>query len=149
PGSSAYDVSFSLAGVEGLHGPTKYNGLAESGAVLDPYIICKSLGDCPTRHAERRSFGTRGSQVQILPLRPAFPTSEAVRGTIWGTKRSPREHPLCFFKHAANSLKPGHAAYAADVRFTPKSGHRNSLAGCLLCAKSGRSGRFRILSIMS
>jgi hypothetical protein len=24
-----------------------------------------------------------------------------------------------------------------DVRFTPKSGHWNSLAGCLLCAKSG------------
>src|SRR6516225_8110963 len=42
-------------------------------------------------------------------------------GTIWGTKRSPREHLLCFFKHAANSLKPGHAAYAGDVRFTPKS----------------------------
>src|SRR5262249_11866396 len=35
-------------------------------------------------------------------------------GTIWGTKRSPREHLLCFFKHAANSLKPGHAAYAGD-----------------------------------
>src|SRR6516225_2024217 len=44
-------------------------------------------------------------------------------GTIWGTKRSPREHLLCFFKHAANSLKPGHAAYAGDVRFTPESGH--------------------------
>jgi hypothetical protein len=25
-----------------------------------------------------------------------------------------------------------------DVRFTPKSGHWNSLAGCLLCAKSCR-----------
>src|SRR6516225_2118743 len=43
-------------------------------------------------------------------------------GTIWGTKRSPREHLLCFFKHAANSLKPGHAAYAGDVRFVPKDG---------------------------
>jgi len=25
-----------------------------------------------------------------------------------------------------------------DVRFTPKSGHWNSVAKCLLCAKSGR-----------
>jgi len=26
-------------------------------------------------------------------------------------------------QHAANSLKPGHAAYAADVRFQENSGH--------------------------
>jgi hypothetical protein len=26
-----------------------------------------------------------------------------------------------------------------NVRFTPKSGHRNSAARCLLCAKSGHS----------
>jgi hypothetical protein len=31
---------------------------------------------------------------------------------------------------------------ATNVRFTPKSGHRNSLTGCLLCAKSGHSGYF-------
>src|SRR5215469_3952076 len=37
-------------------------------------------------------------------------------GTIWGTKRSPREHLLCFFKHAANSLKPGHAAYGVGKK---------------------------------
>src|SRR6516165_7761208 len=43
-------------------------------------------------------------------------------GTMWGTKR-PREHLLCFFKHAANSLKPRHAAYAGDVRFRENSGH--------------------------
>jgi len=30
-------------------------------------------------------------------------------------------------------------AVLIDVRFTPKSGHRNSLAGCLLCAKSRHS----------
>ena len=56
-----------LAGVEGLHGPTKYNGLAESGAVLDPHIICKSLGDCPTRHLVRDE-GVAGSN-------PATPTN--------------------------------------------------------------------------
>jgi hypothetical protein len=30
------------------------------------------------------------------------------------------------------------AAHSCDVRFTPKSRHRLSLAGCPLCAKSGR-----------
>jgi hypothetical protein len=53
-----------MAGVEGLHGPTKYNGLAESGAVLDPHIICRNLRDCPTDHAERhlvRDEGVAGS----------------------------------------------------------------------------------------
>src|SRR5262249_42280797 len=29
---------------------------------------------------------------------------------------------------------------ATNVRFTPKSGHWNSLAGCPLCAKSGHEG---------
>ena len=43
------DLSVGVAGVEGLHGPTKYNGLAESGAVLDPYIICKDLRGLPHR----------------------------------------------------------------------------------------------------
>src|SRR6516165_432590 len=57
-------------------------------------------------------------------------------GTIWGTKRSPREHLLCLFKHAANSLKPGHAAYAGDVRFIPESGHLLSASGCPLCANN-------------
>jgi hypothetical protein len=60
-----------MAGVEGLHDPTKYNSLAESGAVLDPYIICKDLRDCPTAHAERhlvRDEGVAGSN-------PATPTS--------------------------------------------------------------------------
>jgi hypothetical protein len=30
--------------------------------------------------------------------------------------------------------------YAGDVRFTPESGHWNSVASCPLCAKSGHSG---------
>ena len=73
-----------LAGVEGLHGPTKYNGLAESGAVLDPYIICKDLRDCPTGAAAPPRSGRGGSQVQILPLRPAFLTREVVTGNDMG-----------------------------------------------------------------
>jgi hypothetical protein len=32
------------------------------------------------------SFGTRGSQLQILPLRPTFLKSRRLRGLIWGTK---------------------------------------------------------------
>src|SRR5262249_17470551 len=35
---------------------------------------------------QRVSFGTSGSQVQILPLRPAFSREKSSRGTIWGTK---------------------------------------------------------------
>jgi hypothetical protein len=31
-------------------------------------------------------FGTRGSQVQILPLRPIFSKQRSLRGLIWGTK---------------------------------------------------------------
>jgi hypothetical protein len=34
-----------------------------------------------------------------------------------------------------------------DVRFTPKSGHRNSVAQCLLCAKSGHSALQQKLSL--
>jgi hypothetical protein len=34
-----------------------------------------------------------------------------------------------------------------NVCFTPKSGHWNSLAGCLLCAKSGHSRRFHPFEI--
>jgi hypothetical protein len=30
------------------------------------------------------SFGTRGSQVQILPLRPAFPTEDLLTGNDMG-----------------------------------------------------------------
>ena len=48
--------------MEGLHGPTKYNGLAESGTVLDPHIICKNLGDCPTRQAERHLVRDEGGR---------------------------------------------------------------------------------------
>src|SRR5262252_1780533 len=33
-------------------------------------------------------------------------------------------------------VKADIAECETNVRFTPKSGHRNSLAGCLLCAKS-------------
>jgi hypothetical protein len=32
------------------------------------------------------SLGTRGSQVQILPLRPTFSNLRSLRGLIWGTK---------------------------------------------------------------
>jgi hypothetical protein len=79
-------VDLALAGVEGLHGPTKYISLAESGAVLDPHIICRDLGDCPTGDAAPTSFGTRGSQVQILPLRPAFLALESVTGNDMGNE---------------------------------------------------------------
>ena len=82
--------------MEGLHGPTKYNGLAESGAVLDPHIISRNLGDCPTVVLSATSFGTRGSQVQILPLRPAFLTREVVTGNDMGDE-TVAQHLLCFF----------------------------------------------------
>src|SRR5215469_15005801 len=36
-------------------------------------------------------------------------------------------------------VKSRHRKDQLNVRFTPKSGHRNSVAGCLLCAKSGHS----------
>src|SRR6516164_8421479 len=38
--------------------------------------------------------------------------------------------------HLRFGSKADMTACLDDVRFTPKSGHRNSLAGCLLCAKS-------------
>ena len=53
-----------MPGVEGLHGPTKYNSLAESGAVLDPHIICKDLGDCPTGDAVQPRSGRGGRRFK-------------------------------------------------------------------------------------
>ena len=50
--------------MEGLHGPTKYNSLAESGAVLDPHIICKDLGDCPTGDAVQPRSGRGGRRFK-------------------------------------------------------------------------------------
>ena len=38
----------------------------------------------PTRTPLCPSFGTRGSQVQILPLRPAFPTEDPLTGNDMG-----------------------------------------------------------------
>ena len=49
----------------------------------------------PTRDT---SFGTRGSQVQILPLRPVFKSRSALRGLIWGTKRAHAEFFLDDFR---------------------------------------------------
>jgi hypothetical protein len=75
-----------VSGVEGLHGPAKYNGLAESGADLDPHIICKNLGNCPTAHAERhfvRDEGVAGSNPHSDQLSSQEKLS---RRTIWGTK---------------------------------------------------------------
>jgi hypothetical protein len=65
-----------------MHGPTKYNSLAESGAVLDPHIICKNLGDYPTAHAERhlvRDEGVAGSN----PATPTSSTTKALIGRIF------------------------------------------------------------------
>jgi hypothetical protein len=45
------------------------------------------------------SFGTRGSQVQILPLRPLFQITNCLRGTLWGTKHT-------FHHHIAQHLCP-------------------------------------------
>src|SRR5262249_48641614 len=36
-----------------------------------------------------------------------------------------------------------------DVRFTPKSGHRNSVAECPLCAKSGHCDLFDTINVRS
>jgi hypothetical protein len=76
-------------------------------------------------------------------------------GTIWGTKRSPREHLLCFFKHAANSLKPGHAAYAGDVRFVPKADscsaakqHPYSITSWACAMSAGGSSRPSALAVV-
>jgi hypothetical protein len=44
-------VSLEGARSGGTARPTKYIGLAETGAVLDPRIICKGLGDYPTGDA--------------------------------------------------------------------------------------------------
>src|SRR5262249_21457252 len=38
---------------------------------------------------------------------------------------------------SAEGQKADMAAHSFDVRFTPKSGHWNSVAECPLCAKSG------------
>ena len=46
--------------------------------------------DKSTPFVKRPFFGTRGSQVQILPLRPVFQCRRHVRGTIWGTKPQSR-----------------------------------------------------------
>jgi hypothetical protein len=71
--------------VEGLHGSTKYNGLAESGAVLDPHIICKNLGDCPTAQPEHhlvRDEGVAGSN-------PATPTNYLSATIATGAQTKP------------------------------------------------------------
>src|SRR6516165_906334 len=39
------------------------------------------------------AFGTRGSQVQILPLRPAFLTTEAVTGNDTGDETHRHDRP--------------------------------------------------------
>jgi hypothetical protein len=62
------------------------------------------------------------------------------RGTIWGTKRSPREHLLCFSKHAANSLKPGHAAYAGDHLIQSPRRHAQELSAAYPEAPRRRAG---------
>jgi hypothetical protein len=81
-------------GVEGLHDSTKCNGLAESGAVLDPRIICKNLGDCPTDHAGRhlvRDEGVAGSN-------PATPTSFLTAQMACGERYGERNpNPACFY----------------------------------------------------
>src|SRR5262245_29384343 len=42
------------------------------------------------KYLKRISFGTRGSQVQILPLRPTFSTRKQMGEPIWGTKLGDR-----------------------------------------------------------
>src|SRR5215469_9114894 len=41
--------------------------------------------------------------------------------------------------HVRYGSKADIAAFPTHVRFTPKSGHRNSVGECPLCAKSGHS----------
>jgi hypothetical protein len=40
------------------------------------------------KYLKRTSFGTRGSQVQILPVRPTFSMHERLGGPLWGPKRA-------------------------------------------------------------
>ena len=63
-------------------GPFRFNRLRRFSQLTQP--------PCPGGpHSDNgTSFGTRGSQVQILPLRPAFSQSLSIRGQIWGTKRA-------------------------------------------------------------
>jgi hypothetical protein len=74
-----------MAGVEGLQRTTKYNGLAESGAVLDPHIICKNLDDCPTAHADRHLVRDDGSSNPATPT--TFPRCGSGEGNDLGMKR--------------------------------------------------------------
>src|SRR5262252_1588238 len=87
------------------------------------------------------SFGTRGSQVQILPLRPAFFTIEAVTGNDMGNETvAQRKHFAPIDRCRSRRLHfVERRKFQLDchVRFTPKSGHWNSVAKCPLCAKSG------------
>ena len=54
------------------------------------------------------SFGTRGSQVQILPLRPAFPDFQITSGTDCGTDTlSPGAGGPTTAVHPAASRRPG------------------------------------------
>jgi hypothetical protein len=63
-------------------------------------IVRRNADKC-TRSWYALVFGTRGSQVQILPLRPTFPRCQSVRGLIWGTKL----HIGCLVSTTPQNLK--------------------------------------------
>ena len=69
--SLTIDQPVSLEGARsgGTARPTKYISLAESGAVLDPYIICKDLRDCPTGDAAPPRSGRGGRRSRDFTSR--------------------------------------------------------------------------------
>src|SRR5262245_52633068 len=88
-------------------------------------------------------FGTRGSQVQILPLRPAFSTQEWLGGPIWGTK------PRSFLKFCARLRNLSSVSRSAGVPGPHLLAYRDYRVGTIsrgsrrpLCPGTERSGRF-------
>jgi hypothetical protein len=78
------------------------------------------VGRCATVRSlsrQRTTFGTWGSQVQILPLRPAFSQFPSRRGLIWGTKPD-------FFPYAPH--EPSDSRFPRRTRRRPRltDGHR-------------------------
>ena len=78
------------------------------------------------------TFGTWGSQVQILPLRPSSQHKNRLRGQKWGTKRSATVRQACTLTagsrsnpiggHCARRLRINHQITNLGVRSSNLSG---------------------------
>jgi hypothetical protein len=72
------------------------------------------------RHKDAISFGTRGSQVQILPLRPVFSKRRCLRGLIWErNSMSPLDHDVTGRSGQARARRSRQAGTAIRPQLPP------------------------------